>query len=45
MIKKFIDKFKLNLSMRLTEKTSWGRNDLMLVIEEAISKTLAEFLE
>lgn len=44
MIQKFITLFKSNLAVALAEKTNWGRNDLLLVIEQAISKSLAEML-
>lgn len=40
MIKKFIDAFNINLDMALSEKTSWGSNDLKLLIAKVIQDTL-----
>jgi hypothetical protein len=45
MIKKFISVFKTNLALALSSKTSWGRNDLTLLIEQVINDTLLEILE
>lgn len=45
MLTRFIKLFKQKLAARLQEKTSWGRNDLSLVIEQVLSETLAELLE
>jgi hypothetical protein len=45
MIKKFIDAFNKNLDMALAEKTSWGRNDLKLLIAKVINDSLAEIME
>ena len=45
MITKFINLFWKHLNLSLAEKTNWGRNDLKLVIEQAISKSLAEMVD
>lgn len=45
MIKKFIEAFNKNLDMALSEKTSWGRNDLKAVIQRVISDSLADIME
>ena len=45
MIKKFVDTFSKNLDTRLAEKTSWGRNDLKMLIKEVIADTLMEIME
>lgn len=45
MISKFINLFWANLNLVLAEKTNWGRNDLKLVIEQAISKSLSQMLD
>jgi hypothetical protein len=42
MIKKFLSIFKVKLAEALSKKTSWGRNDLTLLIEEVISETLLD---
>lgn len=44
MLKDFIRIFKAKLAVKLAEKTSWGRNDLMLVIEQTLTETLADML-
>jgi hypothetical protein len=44
MIKKFLEIFNLNLDMALADKTSWGRNDLKLVIATVIQDSLAEMM-
>lgn len=45
MIRRFLTLFKANLEFALAEKTSWGRNDLKLVIEQVITDTLLEMTE
>lgn len=45
MIKKFLAAFNKNLDIALAEKTSWGRNDLKLVIQQVITDSLAEIME
>lgn len=45
MIKRFIEIFSRNLDKMLEERTSWGRNDLKLRIQEVISRSLSEMIE
>lgn len=44
MIAKFIKLFESKLELALNEKTSWGRNDLKLVIKTVLAETLAEMV-
>ena len=43
-VKQFIEIFKKKLEEKLKAKTSWGRNELMIVINEALVDALAEML-
>ena len=44
-VKQFIEIFKKKLEEKLKAKTSWGRNELTVVINEALIDALTEMLE
>ena len=45
MIRKFVELFEHKLLLALEEKTSWGRNDLKLLIKSVLTDTLLELTE
>lgn len=45
MVKKFIEHFLKHMDIALAEKTNWGRNDLKLVIQTAISNALSDMVD
>lgn len=45
ILSKFITCFEHNLDRALQEKTSWGRNDLKLLIKTVITNTLLEIMK
>jgi hypothetical protein len=45
MLRLFITSFEHNLDVRLQEKTSWGRNDLKLLIKTVLADTLLEIMK
>ena len=45
MIQTFIDQLRANFYRRLERKTNWGRNELKLEFEQAVSEALAELYE
>ena len=44
-MKKILDMVRKNFEARLSVKTNWGRNEVQLALEGAISDTLAEFID
>lgn len=44
-MKRFIEILKEEEEKRLAEKTSWGRNDLKLVLAEAKIEAMARYME
>lgn len=45
MLRLFITSFEHNLEIRLQEKTSWGRNDLKVLIKTVLTDTLLEIMK
>lgn len=44
-LRQFITRFEHNLDIALQEKTSWGRNDLKLVVKSVLTNTLLEIMK
>lgn len=44
-LRQFIELFEGNLHEALMEKTSWGRNDLKLLIKSVLTDTLLQVIE
>lgn len=44
-LRTFVQRLDQNLDKALSAKTSWGRNDLKLLIQTVLSETLLEILE
>jgi hypothetical protein len=43
--KQFVGKFRMKLTERLIEKTSWGRNEVMRLFDDACIEMLAEAMD